>query len=336
MNVDSDVRIDGSDAIVRADGAETRVTLPAQFFTVDGYAPFAAQMLLLRYWQAHGQPRVLKTVPGLPVNDVVIEPRGRDAIRVGDTVVRLERYAIDGVVWGKETVWLDERGSLAAAITRAGGLASKRCARIWSRRSAGSSSAARAIGSPISRRSPGRCRCSRAAPTRWSARRSSTARDARRSQDGVVLVRDGRIADAGARADVTMPPEVAIVDVRGKTIVPGLWDMHTHVTQVEWAPVYLAAGVTTVRDMGNEFDFITPLRDAIDVGARARPEAAARGPHRRRRTERLRHHLRGERGRSQAGCRASTTTPGTSRSRSTASSRRRSSTRSAARRTGSA
>ena len=36
--------------------------------------------------------------------------------------MRLERYAIDGVVWGRETVWLDERGALAAAITRAGGL----------------------------------------------------------------------------------------------------------------------------------------------------------------------------------------------------------------------
>src|SRR3954468_2744814 len=43
VNVDSDVRIEGSDALVRADGHDTRVTLPPQFFTVDGYAPFAAQ-----------------------------------------------------------------------------------------------------------------------------------------------------------------------------------------------------------------------------------------------------------------------------------------------------
>src|SRR5258708_8696455 len=79
-------------------------------------------MLMVRYWKRHGQPHVLRTVPGLPVNDVVIEARGREAIRIGATVVRLERYAIDGVVWGRETVWLDDRGSLAAAITRAGGL----------------------------------------------------------------------------------------------------------------------------------------------------------------------------------------------------------------------
>ena len=56
------------------------------------------------------------------------------------------------------------------------------------------------------------------------------------------------------------------VDITGKTVIPGLWDMHTHFTQVEWAPVYLAAGVTTVRDMGNEFDFITAMRDAANAG----------------------------------------------------------------------
>src|SRR2546425_198556 len=43
VNVDSDVRIDGGDAIVRADGHDARVALTAPFYTVDGYAPFPAQ-----------------------------------------------------------------------------------------------------------------------------------------------------------------------------------------------------------------------------------------------------------------------------------------------------
>src|SRR5581483_11463620 len=36
--------------------------------------------------------------------------------------------------------------------------------------------------------------------------------------------------------------------------------------QVEWGPIYLAAGATTVRDVGNEFEFITAVRDAIRDG----------------------------------------------------------------------
>jgi imidazolonepropionase-like amidohydrolase len=42
--------------------------------------------------------------------------------------------------------------------------------------------------------------------------------------------------------------------------------MHAHFEQVEWGPIYLAAGVTTVRDCGNEFEFITAVRDAVAQG----------------------------------------------------------------------
>lgn len=277
VNVDADVRVDGSDALVRADGHETRVTIPSQFFTVDGYAPFAAQMLMLRYWKAHGQPRLLRTVPGLPTNDVFIEARGREAVRIGETVIRLERYVVDGVVWGRETIWLDERDALAAAITRAGGL---------------SFAAVRedlepALGGFIERATRDRIsdleNLTRQVPLLKSgtyAMVGATIVDATGRPpiaDGVVVVRDGRIGDVGARGDVVIPADVATVDVAGKTIVPGLWDMHTHVTQIEWAPVYLAAGVTTVRDMGNEFAFITALRDAIDSRRAAGPRLLLAG-----------------------------------------------------------
>jgi hypothetical protein len=42
--------------------------------------------------------------------------------------------------------------------------------------------------------------------------------------------------------------------------------MHAHASQIEWAPAYLAAGVTTVRDMGAEQAFITAFRDTVATG----------------------------------------------------------------------
>jgi imidazolonepropionase-like amidohydrolase len=268
VNVDSNVRIEGSDAavsaVVRADGAaESRVALAGPFFTVDGYAPFSAQMLLLRYWKQHGQPRLLRTIPGQPTNDVIVEARGREAIRVGENVVPLERFSIDGVVWGRETLWLDERGSLAAAITRAGGLGFE---------------AVREDLEPALVQFVQRATRDRIADLESITRANMPLKSGTYAMvgativdgtgrppvpDGVVIVRDGRIADVGSKASVPIPADVPTVDVAGKTLVPGLWDMHTHVTQMEWAPVYLAAGVTTVRDMGNEFEFITSLRDAV-------------------------------------------------------------------------
>ena len=45
--------------------------------------------------------------------------------------------------------------------------------------------------------------------------------------------------------------------------------MHAHFAQVECGPAYLAAGVTTARDLGGEFEFITAVRDAIKQRGRA-------------------------------------------------------------------
>jgi len=277
VNVDSDVRIDGGDAIVKADGSEARVPLPAPFYTVDGYAPFAAQMMLLRYWKQHGQPRVLHTVPGLPANEVFIEARGREAIRIGTTVVQLDRYAIDGVVWGRETVWLDERGTLAAAITRAGGLSFE----------AVREDLEPALVGFVQRATRDRIADLEAITRHTALLKSGTyamvgativdGTGGPAIPDGVIVVRDGRIAAVGPRASVAIPDGTPAVPVDGKTIIPGLWDMHTHVTQVEWAPVYLGAGVTTVRDMGNEFEFITSLRDAIASTRALGPRIVAAG-----------------------------------------------------------
>jgi imidazolonepropionase-like amidohydrolase len=65
---------------------------------------------------------------------------------------------------------------------------------------------------------------------------------------------------------VKIPKGAQVIDAGGNFIMPGLWDMHAHFEQVEWGPAYLAAGVTTVRDVGNELEFITAVRDAVKAG----------------------------------------------------------------------
>jgi hypothetical protein len=60
-----------------------------------------------------------------------------------------------------------------------------------------------------------------------------------------IVVRNGRIAAVGPSARRRFRAVVPAVDVAGKTIIPGLWDMHAHASQMDWAPVYLASGVTS-------------------------------------------------------------------------------------------
>jgi imidazolonepropionase-like amidohydrolase len=92
-----------------------------------------------------------------------------------------------------------------------------------------------------------------------------------------VVVRDGKIAAAGPRSQVTVPKGVTTIDAKGAALLPGLWEMHAHFAQVEWGPTYLAAGVTTARDCGNEFEFITAVRDLIETGSGLGPRLVLAG-----------------------------------------------------------
>lgn len=73
-------------------------------------------------------------------------------------------------------------------------------------------------------------------------------------RDRTILVRDGRFARIMASRSARLPPGTAVLDLRGKWIVPGLMDAHVHLTN---APTdralaeLLASGVTTVRDVGS-------------------------------------------------------------------------------------
>jgi hypothetical protein len=82
--------------------------------------------------------------------------------------------------------------------------------------------------------------------------------------NATVIVAGGRVLAAGDSAHTPVPAGARRIDVHGKTIVPGLWDMHAHLHQLEWIPVYIAAGVMSVRDMGNELAFVTALRKTVE------------------------------------------------------------------------
>jgi hypothetical protein len=72
--------------------------------------------------------------------------------------------------------------------------------------------------------------------------------------DQTVVVRGRRITAVGASAEVPVPRGARVVDGRGRYLIPGLWDMHVHAFSAGFArfagPLFVAYGVTGVRDMG--------------------------------------------------------------------------------------
>jgi hypothetical protein len=76
------------------------------------------------------------------------------------------------------------------------------------------------------------------------------------------------------------PADGGAVDGQGKFLIPGLWDMHAHVegTRESSLQLYVANGVTGIRDMGSDLDFILRLREATASGRILGPRIVAAGP----------------------------------------------------------
>jgi cytosine/adenosine deaminase-related metal-dependent hydrolase len=69
-----------------------------------------------------------------------------------------------------------------------------------------------------------------------------------------VLARDGKIAAIGAAGSVKAPAGARVIDGRGKTLVPGIWDSHMHIGD-DWSVLSnVANGMTSFRSPGTTFD----------------------------------------------------------------------------------
>ena len=263
-DIDSDVEVNGSNATIRRGKETSSVAAPQSFFTISGYAPVAVQMALIRYWRAHGSPPQLAT---LPSGEVRIQDRGAETIEIGGRSIPIERYTIRGLIWGLETLWMDGNNNLAALVSTDAEFDHFEAVREEYEPALSKfvASAARDEMAALSELSHG-----------LSGRRTGTLAFVGATlinttgkatvANATIVIRDSKIIAVGPGNKIKIPADAQRIDVTGKYIIPGLWDMHAHYEQVEWGPIYLAAGATTVRDVGNEFEFITAIRDAVNSG----------------------------------------------------------------------
>lgn len=262
--IDTSIEVNGNTAKIR-EGSQTRDALAAdRFFTISGYAPVSVQMMMIRYWASKGGKGSLKTLPG---GAVTIENRGKDTIEVNGKRVDLDRYSVSGVIWGRESLWFDSARNLIATVCVDAEFDHFEAIRDGYETALSTFVAKSADDGMASLFELS----NRLSPTRKGTLAISGATlidgtGAAPVADSVVIVAGDRIIAAGPRGKVKIPKGANIIDARGKTLLPGLWEMHAHYEQVEWGPIYLAAGVTTARDVGNELEFIRAVRDAIKAG----------------------------------------------------------------------
>jgi imidazolonepropionase-like amidohydrolase len=105
--------------------------------------------------------------------------------------------------------------------------------------------------------------------------------------DMTVFVADEQIAAIGQSASMSIPRSTRTLDGTGKFLMPGLVDMHAHLTGAgepngsrEFIlPLMVANGITTVRDMGGYLESLVTLRHEIETGKLVSPRIYFAGPY---------------------------------------------------------
>lgn len=104
--------------------------------------------------------------------------------------------------------------------------------------------------------------------------------------DMTVIVEGARITNVARSAGISIPKNARVIDARGKYLIPGLWDMHVHEIFGAWLPkdeeviplLFVANGITGVRDMGGDLEPLKQWRDAIAAGQMIGPRMVISGP----------------------------------------------------------
>jgi imidazolonepropionase-like amidohydrolase len=104
--------------------------------------------------------------------------------------------------------------------------------------------------------------------------------------DMTVVIAGDRITAVSDAAGFKAPKNVRLIDGRGQYLIPGLWDMHVHSAFGDWfpggrdiiLPLFIANGVTGVRDMGGDIPVLFEWRKQIAEAQIIGPRMIISGP----------------------------------------------------------
>ena len=243
----------------RAEQGEKQ-TAPAFYVSISG-APEEAAILARALLAAGGR------LPLLPAGEASIEKRGELKIEANGKSRIVVQYAITGLDFVPDPIWLDPDGKFFAFVS--GGFFSV-VAEGWE---SATDTLAKAQDDFENQRTAMLARTlahKPAGPLAFVHARLFDAETATIHPNQTVVISGDRITAAGDDGTVHPPKGSEVIDASNRTLMPGLWDMHVHVGPNDGL-LQIAAGVTSVRDLGNDSDRLLPMRDRFDNGSEIGP-----------------------------------------------------------------
>jgi len=197
----------------------------------------------------------------LPQGEARIESLGELEIRAGGRTRKILHYSIEGLGLEPDRLFLDEDHRYFAEVSQ---LFSRTIREGWKEsiplllaaneraKAERSAKMASSVGQPL-------------APS-WAIRGGDVFDPEHEKilRDYTVVGSGNRIIAVGPTQSVAVPSGAQVIEASGKAVLPGLWDMHTHIAEPA-AALYIACGVTTVRDLANDHDSLADLQRRIDA-----------------------------------------------------------------------
>ena len=221
--------------------------------------------------------RALLRAPGgtialLPEGEATLERVGELELTAGKTRRKVVQVAIAGLDFTPVRVWLDADGGFFASASHWLTVVPKgwedAVPRLLAAQDAAEAARSAALVMSLAHK-----------PVGALAFTGATLFDAEKAvlRSGQTVVIEGeRIAAVGPDGEVTVPDGAEVVALNGKTLLPGLWDMHVHLGGVDGL-LDIANGVTTVRDMANDMDTLLAMKKGFDDGTAIGPRVVLAG-----------------------------------------------------------
>ena len=240
----------------KAEQGQKKITAPS--FYVSIYGPPEESALLVRAALANQG-----TVALLPEGEVHVRKVGDREVEAGEKKQRLSLYSFTGLDFSPNYVWLDGTQEFFAAgerwgmVIREGWESSQET--LLKAQDEINEQRARDLAKKLAHR-PGKDVLFQHADV-FDAEAGKILPD----QDVLVTGKKISSISPAKKRDAAATKQLEVIDASGKTLIPGLWDMHAHVSGNDGL-LNIAAGVTTVRDLANDTDELLARRKRIQDG----------------------------------------------------------------------
>lgn len=254
--VDEHFDVTGGQARWHSTGEQGSARAGGVYITVNG-PPSELALLVAALVKAKGAPLNL-----LPAGEARMQRVAEATVHSASQALHVTEYIVTGLAFDPQPVWLDDANRFFGspgkwfAAMRSGFEGEND--RLYEIQERGQDKRLGELAQTLAHHPQG--------PVAIEHVRVFDAEHAIAHDDQTVLIEGDHIARVGPTGSVEVSGAAERIDGRGKTLLPGLFDMHAHLSAVDGL-LNIASGVTSARDMGNDMEELKHLQDGWDSGA---------------------------------------------------------------------